>query len=194
MSEKWEKQESETQKNYNLFCVYRDMGITRTIPKVVLKLNRPERYRGHLQNLSAEFKWVDRCASYDEYLDEENRKANIEAIKKMNEDTIKLAQQLRKLPGVKLSAMMGKLQIAVQSGDPATIEEATKDIPLYLIPQLIQTAFELERKARGVSDKMEMDATVTHVINSDELDKKMSAKLRSVQDANSGSPETVSPG
>lgn len=160
MPEKWEKQDSETPKNYTLFCVYRDMGITRSMSKVAAKLEKPERYGKHLTNLSAEYKWVDRCNAYDAYLEEETRKANIEAIKKMNEEIIGLARQMRQIPGVRLRAIVEKIRVAYDSHDNAQIEEATKDIPLYLIPQLIETSYMLERKARGVGDKLEIDATV----------------------------------
>jgi hypothetical protein len=187
MPEKWERQENETQKNYNLFCVYRDMGITRTIAKVVQKLNRPERYRGHLSNLSAEYKWVDRCNAYDNYMDEENRKANVEAVKKMNEEIIVLSRQLRQIPGVRLKSIVDKIRVAYESQDAARIEEATKDIPLYLVPQLIETSFMLERKARGVRDGIEVDATVKHTVDPGEVKTKILSKLRSLEDdADSG--------
>ena len=160
MPEKWEKQDCETPKNYTLFCVYRDMGITRSISKVVLKLQKRNGYNTYLRVLSAEFDWVARATAYDNYLDEENRKANIEAIKKMNEEIIGLARQMRQIPGVRLRAIVEKIRVAYDSHDPGLIEEATKDIPLYLIPQLIETSYMLERKARGVGDKLEIDATV----------------------------------
>jgi len=49
MSEIWEKQDFETPHRYKLFCVYRDMGITRSLQKVSDKLGKPKKYRRCLE-------------------------------------------------------------------------------------------------------------------------------------------------
>jgi hypothetical protein len=190
MPEKWERQEGETSRNYHIFSLYRDMGITRSLKKVVAQLDKPSRYIGHLSNLSTQYKWVDRVEAYDAYLDEERRKANLDGIRKMNEENILLAQMMRKLPTVKLKALMTKLKAAVESDDPSLLEEAAKEIPTYLVPQLAEAAYNLERRARGVNDKMEMEATVTHKASAEEVKEKLKAKLMGGKSDSSGPEET----
>lgn len=190
MPEKWERQEGENARNYQIFAVYRDMGITRSLSKVAKALQKPPRYLGQLTNLSAQYKWVDRVEAYDAYLDEERRKANLDGIRKMNEENILLAQMMRKLPTVKLKALMTKLKAAVESDDPSLLEEAAKEIPTYLVPQLAEAAYNLERRARGVNDKMEMEATVTHKASADEVKEKLKAKLMGGKSDSSGPEET----
>lgn len=190
MPEKWERQDYENARNYQIFAVYRDMGITRSLSKVAKALQKPPRYLGQLTNLSAQYKWVERVEAYDAYLDEERRKANLEGIRKMNEENILLAQMMRKLPTVKLKALMTKLKAAVESDDPALIEEAAKEIPTYLVPQLAEAAYNLERRARGVNDKMEMEATVTHKADAEEVKEKLKAKLMGGKSDSRGPEET----
>lgn len=195
MPEKWEKQENETQKNYNLFCVYRDLGITRSLRKVVEKLQKPERYIGNLSNLSAKFGWVERCNSYDEYIDSENQKANIERIRKMNADTATIAEKVRQLAGLKIQAIYKRVEGAVKSGNMEELDELLKDIPVSMIPALMESGFEVQRKALGVNDKVDIDAKVQHTIDPEAVRNKILSKLRGHEDdAHSGntsqSPES----
>lgn len=195
MPEKWEKQENETQKNYNLFCVYRDLGITRSLRKVVEKLQKPERYIGNLSNLSAKFGWVERCNAYDEYIDSENQKANIERIRKMNADTATIAEKVRQLAGLKIQAIYKRVEGAVKSGNMEELDELLKDIPVSMIPALMESGFEVQRKALGVNDKVDIDAKVQHTIDPEAVRNKILSKLRGHEDdAHSGntsqSPES----
>jgi len=173
MPEKWERQENENRKQYQLFAVYRDLGITRSISKVVKHLGKPERYRGHLQNLSAQFKWVERSAAYDDWMEEERRLASIDAIRKMNEEGATIARQLRKLPIVRIKAIQDKLKAALEAQDPeereTLLDEAVKEVPLHLMGQWLELSFNLEREALGVGKKIEIEGSLD--INKEELAK-----------------------
>lgn len=71
--EPWTKRESETQKAYSRFCVYRDMGPDRSIAKVCEEIGKPSGYSRHLERWSSEHNWVSRAESYDTYMSERMR-------------------------------------------------------------------------------------------------------------------------
>jgi len=171
MPEKWERQEYETKLQYDLFATYRDLGITRSMKKVAQVLGRHERFVGRLMNLSPQNHWVERVTAYDEWMENERRTANIDAIRKMNEEGAMIARQLRKLPMVRIKAIQDKLKAAMEIQDPedraAALEEAVSSVPLHLMAQWLELSFALEREALGVAEKI--DVNVKHDEKSLEL-------------------------
>ena len=134
MSEIWEKQDFETPHRYKLFCVYRDMGITRSLQKVSDKLGKPKKYRRCLEVFSRENKWVERVNSYDLYISEESRKANEEAIIEMKKRHI---QQ---------SLLMQKNVIArIQNSNP-------QEMTLSDCVKMLDVAVKIERLSRDCKD------------------------------------------
>ena len=95
MSEIWEKQDFDTKHAYDLFCVYRDMGIMRSLEKVRVQLGKPERYIRALQKNSVIYKWVERVTAYDRYIEEEARKENEAEIKEMKKRHILQARLMQ---------------------------------------------------------------------------------------------------
>jgi uncharacterized membrane protein len=93
MTEKpiYERIEGEPQKAYEAFCVYRDMGKTRSIDRVRDEIGKTSR---HLQTLSYTHKWVERVEAYDldqeaiarQILVEENREAYREKLRRYNKE------------------------------------------------------------------------------------------------------------
>ena len=69
MSEVWEKRESETARAYRAFCVYRDMGVDRSLAKVREKLDKKTGYERQLGEWSSDHEWVKRVAAYDAHLE-----------------------------------------------------------------------------------------------------------------------------
>ena len=47
----WEMQDAEPAKAFGAFCVYRDLGVNRSLSKVVQKSGKSEGYRSQLGNL-----------------------------------------------------------------------------------------------------------------------------------------------
>lgn len=62
----WDRQPQETAKRYAQFCVFRDLGRTRTVKKAAENLNISVR---HAWNLSASGLWLPRAAAWDGHLD-----------------------------------------------------------------------------------------------------------------------------
>lgn len=84
---KWERQTGERSRQYELFCIYRDLGPTRSIEKVVRKCREDEDDPGvslsYTMKLSAKFGWVKRCELWDDHLDDVARTEQELAAKEM---------------------------------------------------------------------------------------------------------------
>ena len=102
MSDKpiYEKLEDEPQKAYEAFCVYRDMGKTRTIDRVRDEVGKTSR---HLQTLSYTHNWVKRVDAYDtdqeaiarQILQEENRESYRQKLRKYRQENEEIGNALR---------------------------------------------------------------------------------------------------
>ena len=79
----WEKQPEETNRQYEAFCIYRDMGIERSILKVAQEWSAGG-HTSKLKEWSSKYHWVDRASAYDEHIDEIKRARNEEAIIEMS--------------------------------------------------------------------------------------------------------------
>lgn len=72
----WERKESETAKNYEAFCIYRDLGPGRSLRLVSEMCGKNESL---LSRWSAKFDWVNRAALWDDEQDRIERKEAQEA-------------------------------------------------------------------------------------------------------------------
>jgi hypothetical protein len=70
----WEKQDAESSKQYKAFCIYRNMGTSRSLAKAAAKINPNKYYVKMLEQWSAKHKWVLRCEAYDVHMEEERQK------------------------------------------------------------------------------------------------------------------------
>ena len=149
MAEKWERQEGESAKQYAYFKMFLDLGALRTIPKVQEKTNKSLTY---LNTLSSRNNWIARADAYDRYIDEITRKENIEAIKKTNKENIQLAQAIKFVVGKKAKLLIDKIKAA--GDDTKSLNEVINEIPWNVLPQLANTAVEIERKAYGMNEEI----------------------------------------
>ena len=149
MAEKWEWQEHESAKQYEYFKTFLDLGALRTIPKVQQKCSKSASY---LSKLSIRNDWLARADAYDRYIDEITRKENIEAIKKSNKENIQLAQAIKFVVGKKAKVLIDKIKAA--GDDTKSLDEVINEIPWNVLPQLTNTAVDIERKAYGMNDEI----------------------------------------
>jgi len=90
MSELWDRQPGESTKAYAAFCIYRDMGVERSIEKVYEKRSK----RGplsRLKNWSVKHNWVERAKAYDDYIEKRKREEKEKAILEMADRQARLA-------------------------------------------------------------------------------------------------------
>jgi hypothetical protein len=99
----WEQQiyEGETDKNFRMFCIYRDLGQQRTLSEASEKICPPDPEKprqnkivGHVAHCCKKFRWRERASMWDGEIDRKLRHQEVVEIKKMKERHISIASQL----------------------------------------------------------------------------------------------------
>ena len=98
----WDRYQREPAEQYESFCVYLNLGISRTIPQVAEITGRPIQT---LWNASRKYHWVKRCAAYDEYIERKAREALERKILQVKEASVTAAQKMMALGIKKLNTM-----------------------------------------------------------------------------------------
>jgi uncharacterized short protein YbdD (DUF466 family) len=134
--ESWEKLTGETSLAFAAFCAFRDLGAERNIRKAVEIAEkdggkRDKRYRVW-RNWSTQFKWRERAADYDRYMEhlkQTELRKTIEAQGEMH----------RKVTGKMLDVVSKKLDTM----NPADLSQTS-------VNEWVQTAIKSEREAAGI--------------------------------------------
>ena len=135
----WERQENETTKAYEAFCVYRDMGTQRSLSKVAEKLQKSDTLMGRW---SRENDWVKRAAKWD---DEQERIEREIAQREQG----KAIREMRKRHADLAKAMLIKSAKALARIPDDEVKPAD-------ISRMVDVASKLERISRGdVGDVIE---------------------------------------
>jgi hypothetical protein len=129
--EPWDRQANETSLAYAAFCVYRDMGVTRSRMRTARQLGRVVRV---IEEWTEKHNWLERAQKYDDYLAHQARVVNEKAILEMQKRHAGFAVQLQR-------KALEKLKIL----------ELDDMSPGDLLQFIMQGA-KLERQARGVTD------------------------------------------
>lgn len=67
----WHRQPGESTKAYAAFCAYRDLGITRSVMRVVEECDGKYGKRSILTRWSLNHNWVRRCREFDDFVEKE---------------------------------------------------------------------------------------------------------------------------
>ncbi len=132
MNKAWERQKEESEKAFEAFTLYRDMGQKRTISAVVKKLGKS---RNLIDRWRERWNWKERVRAYDNELEKQAKEKAIKDYKAMTERHIKIAIQLQN----KALEALNNLK---------TEEMAAKDIK-----EFIKMATDLERLNRTVEQE-----------------------------------------
>lgn len=84
----WERLENESSKAFQAFCIYRDLGPDRNLNasyRTFKQSTEPVRAPGFWQDWSSEFRWVERSAAYDDYIEAERRRIRESEMRKLEE-------------------------------------------------------------------------------------------------------------
>lgn len=131
----WEQQEGETAKAFEAFCVYRDLGPSRSIAKTGQSLGKN---RVTLEQWSSKYDWVKRATAWDAEQDRIARQAQTEEIIKMRKRHAKLACD-----------MLAKAAAALEVLPPGEVKAGD-------VSRMVDVASKLERLSRGdVGDVIE---------------------------------------
>ena len=135
MAELWERQENETAKPFEAFCIYRDLGPGRSLSQVAKSLGKSDTL---MSRWSSEYDWVKRAAAWDHEQDRIARQEQIKEIVDMRKRHAKIAKKA-----------LDKISVALDSIDPEDMSNAD-------IARLMSEASKLERISRGdVGDVIE---------------------------------------
>jgi hypothetical protein len=149
----WKRIEYERDKPYALFCIYRDLGPTRSHEKVRVKFGETsgesvsDRW---IQELSSKYNWVERASAYDDYVDERQVEANLKEIEEMNKRQTEDAINIQKKA---MQDLKDKLPLADTKASPEQRRNA--------IVRTWEIGVRNERLARGAAtEKIEQSGKV----------------------------------
>ena len=134
--ESWERLAGETPLAYAAFCAFRDLGAERSIRKAVETAERDagrreKRYRVW-RNWCAQYRWRERAADYDRYLEHLKQTELRKTIEAQGE-------KHREVTGKMLDVVKKKLD----SMNPAELTQGN-------LTEWVQTAIKAEREAAGL--------------------------------------------
>lgn len=113
----WERQKGESEKAYEAFAIYRDMGEKRTLTAVAEKLQKSCTL---IRRWKATWEWQERVRAYDNELEKEARAKAVKARKDMTERHISIAMQLQK------KALEALMDLQAKDMTPKDIKEFIK--------------------------------------------------------------------
>lgn len=113
----WERQKGESEKAFEAFAAYRDMGEKRTFTAVAEKLQKSVSL---IRRWKDRWEWPERVRAYDNELEKAARAKVIKDRKDMTERHIKIAMQLQK------KALEALTSLEVEAMSPKDIKEYIK--------------------------------------------------------------------
>ena len=135
MAEKnlWERQENESNKAFQAFCIFRDLGAGRTLAAVAEKLRKSYDL---IRRWSKNYFWQNRADAWDKMISEKAAKKAAEEYSKMLEVQINLGKMLQ-----------AKAAKAIQNIDFENV--SIKSLPSVV--NAINIGVEIERTARDLN-------------------------------------------
>lgn len=130
----WDRQSGEPSKAYAVFCVYRDLGVRRSLRLACKQfyLSDYTTYKlRYCQEWSRHWEWVRRVAAWDAHLDRESRIVQAESVREMNRRYANAAR-----------ALLGKAVQGLQRIRPDEMD-ATE------VARLMELANKIERLCHG---------------------------------------------
>ena len=127
----WTRLPEENSRQYSAFCIFRDMGPKRSIPKVDKEWSSTGAIR-RLRVWAAQNHWKERVVAYDDYIDEIKRTKNEEAILEMTARHADYSLQIQE-----------KAIESLKLVDPGQLKP-------HEVIKMIETAVKIERLSRGV--------------------------------------------
>jgi len=132
----WERLTGETSAAFSAFCAYRDLGCERNIRKAVETVEADEAVRAKRykvwRNWSTQYKWRERVAEFDKYIERLKQKELRKTIEAQGE-------KHRQVTGKMLDVVSKKLETM----NPAELTQNA-------VNEWVQTAIKAEREMAGI--------------------------------------------
>lgn len=173
-TEPWERQANETPQAWEGFTTYRDMGLTRSTPKVARELGKSETLIGRW---CTAHKWVERCAAYDREQDRQWRAQIQEQGRQAIVGQMAAARLLRSKAGQALMSL---------DADDMTTSEAIRGL---------ETASKIEHTIFGIAQVVEVSGPDGGPIqiSDDQLRAEVLALLAGEEDTDGAVPDGDTP-
>jgi hypothetical protein len=130
---------SDTDKSFEAFCIYRDMGANRSLEKLAQALGKT---KANFEQMSRRFNWQERVAAYDASLDEKHLDKQAERQEKIKDNAFKDYEFLRKSIDNFKSNIEAMRFVGVNAYEIGTLVE------------LMKKADDYARRAVGLPDKI----------------------------------------
>ena len=134
----WERQPGESEKAYEAFALYRDLGLNRSNHEVCSKLSKS---RQLISRWKANYHWDERVRAYDNDLQKQAHAAAVKDLKEMTARHVKISMQLQKKA---LQALSG---LKPEDMSPKDVKEFIK----------LSTELERLNRMNSASDDLEGD-------------------------------------
>ena len=135
----WERQKGESEKAFEAFAAYRDMGPERSLRAVGQQLGKS---KALMERWSVAHDWQERVRDYENELDKEARAKAVKGRKDMTERHIKIAMQVQK------KALEALASLSVEDMSPKDVKEYIK---MATDLERLNRMFE-EQSSKGASD------------------------------------------
>lgn len=140
----WERQPKETLRAFAAFCIYRDMKPGKRSLRETARRHYEDKSKLNVTQVkrwSSRYRWVERCKAYDDYVDEQKRQVDLEAMLEMSERQARLGSKLQELGALILDDLVER----AKGGNVITTKH-----PVLDTVRSLRTGAEIERLARGV--------------------------------------------
>lgn len=143
----WERLDTDTDKSFEAFCIYRDMGANRSLRKVAEKLSKSETI---INRWSMNHNWQERVTAFDTHQDSLRQERNLERQKQIEDNAFD-------------DYMVIRDAIAKYKRDFAEVK--FKGIPPHEVSNLVslmKQADDYARRAVGLPDKINAPQRTEH--------------------------------
>lgn len=163
----WDRQ-NETEKAWEAFVLYRDMGMDRTLQKLSEVTSKD---RNWLAQWKVRYKWEERVSAYDTHLDQLKRHAAEDEIVAIAKKQARLGESMQGL------AAMGIGKLAIRNKETGEMF-LTRELTGQEISALAKNGVDIQRKARGMKDDASIQVNVDNhqqtlqiILNGEDLKK-----------------------
>lgn len=136
----WERQKGESARAFEAFLVYLQMGPDRSIQAVSHKLAKSIPL---IKRWSSENNWVERCRAWDNYLQQEAKKAAVAEVRRMNQRHAKMAS------AIQATAMQALQEMGTSMVDPKNFAAIVKLATDLERQSLTAETVELDEEAKA---------------------------------------------
>lgn len=169
-NKEWERVPGETQKAFEAFCIYRDMGASRSLQKVADRLGKCSRL---IKKWSSQDGWVKRTTAYDDYMDRKARGVVESKLEDINSEHLNMIRGARESVMVPLQALLKRIDNASEKGGDPFSDFDDKPLDKLLdmarpYVKLVLDVIKLERLMYGLpTETIKAEGTIGHEVSHD---------------------------